>query len=351
MTRSKIAPSRLPHSPRSRAPRQCPPRLTILPSRRIFPGLPTADSTPSPARGALAAFAAYFLWGIVPLYWKLLGSVDAVELIAHRIAWSLVFLVVVQAVRRRLGQLVRGWSDAKTLRQHLLSGSLLTLNWLIYIWGVQNGYVIECSLGYFLVPLLNAALGRIVLRESLRPGQGVALGLAAAGVIVLVVQVGRIPWIALGLAGSFGVYGLLRKQAPLGPMSGLTMETLLMLPLAVVYLGWAHLNGTGALGRSDGLTTTLVIGTGVITAIPLLLFGFGARQLRLTTLGLLQYVAPTCQFLLGWLVFREPFTAPQAAAFGLIWAGLACYTWDAVRSNRSASVMTKNRATAEPSRP
>jgi chloramphenicol-sensitive protein RarD len=313
--------------------------------------LPPPAPPPRPARGALAAFGAYLVWGIVPLYWKLLGAVAATELIAHRIVWSLLFLLVVQALRRKLRGIAGSWRDPVILRQHLLSGALLTTNWLIYIWGVQHGYVIECSLGYFLVPLLNAALGRIVLQEQLRPWQRAALGLAAAGVVVLVIQVGRVPWIALGLAVSFGCYGLLRKQAALGPLSGLTLETLVMLPLAAGYLLWAHAAGTGALGRVDGTTTALVFSTGIVTAIPLLWFGYGARQLRLTTLGLLQYVAPTCQFLLGWLVFQEPFGRAQALAYALIWTGLGCYTVDAVRHHRRGLTTSGSRPAGAGSSP
>jgi chloramphenicol-sensitive protein RarD len=301
-------------------------------------------------RGVFAAFVAYFTWGMVPLYWKLLASVDATELIAHRILWSLVLLLGVQALRGRLRALGEAWRNPKTRRQHLFSGLLLTANWLIYIWGINAGYVIECSLGYFLVPLLNAALGRLVLRERLRPGQKIALSLASAGVALLVFQVGHVPWIALGLASTFGLYGLLRKQATLGPMTGLTLETLLVVPLALGYLGWAAATGRGALGQVDAVTTSLVLSTGIVTAIPLLLFAYGARRLRFTTLGLLQYVAPTCQFLLGWLVYHEPFTADRAWAFALIWGGLACYTWDALRSAGTGRATTTSPAAEAPSR-
>lgn len=309
-----------------------------------------STTSSSATRGGFAAFGAYLFWGVVPLYWKLLGNVDATELIAHRIVWSLAFLLVIQALRRRLASLRSVLRDRAALRQHLTSGLLLSANWLIYIWGVHHGFVIECSLGYFLVPLLNAALGRLVLRETLRSGQRIALGLAAAGVLLLVVQVGRVPWIALGLAGSFGFYGLIRKQSPVGPMTGLAMETLLVAPFAVGYLAWLAAGGRGAIGHVPPATTALVFSTGVVTAIPLLMFAYGAQRLRFTTLGLLQYVAPTCQFLLGWLVYHEPFTSAQAWAFGLIWAGLGCYTMDAWRAGRAGRVTTTP-GTPEPSRP
>ena len=303
----------------------------------------------SSSRGAWSAFGAYFFWGVVPLYWTLLGEVAALELIAHRVVWSLAFLIAIQVVRGRLDQLRPALRDGRIVRQHILSGALLAANWLIYIWGVQHGFVIECSLGYFLVPLLNAALGRLVLHETLRRLQGVALALAAAGVGLLAVQVGRVPWIALGLAGSFGFYGLIRKRSPVGPMTGLALETLFSVPAALAYLIWLALHGRGALGHVAPSTTFLVISTGVVTTIPLLMFAYGAQRLRFTTLGLLQYVAPTCQFLLGWLVYHEPFSTRQAGAFAFIWAGLVCYTLDLGLASRG--VRAPNLTTLDPSRP
>lgn len=297
----------------------------------------TTGSTPSSAertRGGLAAFSCYFIWGIVPLYWKQLQAVDARELIAHRLVWSLAFLFAVVAWRGGLAELRTALANGRSLALNLLSSALLTVNWLVYVWGVNHGHVIECSLGYFLVPLLNVALGRLLLRETLRPAQGVAIVLAAAGVALLIVQFGRPPWIALALAGSFGFYGLLRKQSPLGPLTGLAVETTLLAPLAAAYLLWRNHTGEGALGVADTATTLLVLSTGVVTAIPLLLFAYGARRLRFTTLGLLQYAAPTCQFLLGWLVYDEPFTRERAWAFALIWAGLGFYSGDAFRLQR-----------------
>lgn len=297
----------------------------------------TADQTPSPVertRGGVAAFSCYFIWGIVPLYWKQLQAVDARELIAHRLVWSLVFLLAVVAWRSGLAELRSALSTARGIAFNLLSGALLTVNWLVYVWGVNHGHVIECSLGYFLVPLINVALGRLLLRETLRPAQGVAIVLAAAGVALLVAQVGHVPWIALTLAASFGFYGLLRKQSPLGSLTGLTVETMLLAPLAALFLAWRHHTGEGALGTVDAPTTLLVLSTGIVTAIPLLLFAYGARRLRFTTLGLLQYAAPTCQFLLGWLVYGEVFTREHAWAFALIWAGLGFYSGDAFHAQR-----------------
>lgn len=290
------------------------------------------------ARGALAAGVCYFCWGMVPLYWKQLAAIDALELIAHRHVWSLVFLLAVIAIRADGG--LRAVRDAlgsvRSVGINLLSAALLTANWLVYVWGVNTGHVIECSLGYFLVPLVNVALGRLVLLEQLRRAQWLAITCAATGVAVLVVQLGRPPWIALTLAATFGTYGLLRKRSPLGPLTGLTVETALLAPLAAAFLLWQHHTGGGALGRVDGLSHALVLSAGVVTSVPLLLFAYGARRIRLSTLGLLQYIAPTVQFALGVWFYREAFSSQRAAAFALIWTGLALYTADNLRSQRAA---------------
>lgn len=288
----------------------------------------SAARTPWPS--LTAAAAGYLTWGLVPLYWKQFHGIDATELIAHRLVWALVFLLVVVAVQRALGQLWAAVSTPRGVMNNLLSGGLLTINWLIYVWGINTGHVIECSLGYFLVPLLNVALGRWVLREKLRGVQVIAIALAAAGVALLVWHLGRPPWIALGLAGSFGFYGLLRKRSTLGALLGLTAETLLIAPFAGAFLWWRWRTGAGALGHGDGGTDLLLLSTGIVTAIPLLLFAYGARGLRLTTLGLLQYLAPTCQFLLGWLKYGEPLSHERAIAFAFIWLALLIYTVDAV---------------------
>jgi chloramphenicol-sensitive protein RarD len=294
--------------------------------------------TPSPprleaSRGALAAALCYLIWGLVPLYWRQLASVAATELIAHRLVWSLVFIAALLFWRGGMAELRVTLSSGRGLAVHLLSSLLLTGNWLVYVWGVNHGHVIECSLGYFLVPLLNVALGRWVLHEQLRPTQIVAIGCAALGVAIQVWQVGRLPWIALALAVTFGGYGLLRKRSALGPLTGLATETTLLAPAAAAFLLWREFNGGGALGHTPATTQALVLSTGVVTAIPLLLFAYGARRIRLTTLGLLQYIAPTVQFTLGVTVFHEPFARERLLAFAFIWAGLALYTWDNLRTS------------------
>jgi chloramphenicol-sensitive protein RarD len=297
----------------------------------------STESKSHPAAGSFfAASASYLLWGLFPLFWHLLAAVAATELIAHRVVWSLLFLLGVVALQKRLSELGRACRERQNLYVHAMSGVLLTVNWLAYVWGVNNGHVIECSLGYFLVPLINVALGRWLLHEHLRRAQLAAIVVAALGVALMVWRVGGFPWIALTLAVTFGLYGLLRKRSNLGPLVGLTLETLLLVPFAAVLLLWRFAQDTGALGRVDGTTTWLILSCGVVTAVPLLLFAKGARGLRMITLGLLQYIAPTCQFLLGWLLYNETLGGARAGAFLLIWAGLAIYSIDAVLASRAA---------------
>lgn len=294
----------------------------------------------SPTRGLLAAFGCYFTWGLVPLFWKQLAAVDAFELIAQRLVWSCVLLAPLLAWRG-------GWGDARIalgtprgFAINFLSSVLLTVNWLVYVWAVNAGQVVECSLGYFLVPLINVALGKLVLHEKLRRAQWAAIALAALGVLLLLVRLGRLPWVALALAATFGTYGLLRKQSPLGPLTGLAVETTLLAPFALVFLLWRALHGGGALGHASIGTQFLIATTGVVTAVPLLLFAYGARRLKLTTLGLLQYVAPTVQFAIGVLVYHEAFSRERAQSFALIWAALAIYTVDALWQGRRNSGAT-----------
>lgn len=287
-----------------------------------------------PMRGLLAALAGYLAWGLVPLFWKQLAAVDAHELIAQRIVWSCVLVGPLLAWRGGWGEAREALRTWKGFGLNFLSSALLTANWLVYVWAVNAGYVIECSLGYFLVPLLNVALGKFVLREKLRGAQWFAIALATGGVALELVRLGRLPWIAIALAVTFGTYGLLRKQSPLGPLTGLAVETALLAPFALLLLLWRAKEGTCALGHAPAFTQVLVVSTGVVTAVPLLLFAYGARRLKLTTLGVLQYAAPTGQLVLGVLVYHEPFAHQRAQAFALIWAGLAIYTADAIWAGR-----------------
>lgn len=265
-------------------------------------------------------------------------SINAFELITHRITWSLAFLMLVLAVQRQLGSLRAGFAGPRAVGLNLLSAVLLSANWTIYVWGVNSGHIIECSLGYFLTPLGNVALGSLLLHERLRPAQWAAIGLAAGGVLVLLFRLGHVPTIALALAATWSGYGLLKKKSALGSLAGLTVETLLLFPLAVAALAWWHHTGEGALGRVDARLHAYLLSVGVVTAIPLLLFAYGAQRIRLVTVGLLQYIAPTAQFLIGLLIYREPFGGAQLGAYALIWAGLVLYSADTFLASRRAAV-------------
>ncbi len=291
-------------------------------------------------RGVLAAGAGFLIWGVVPVYWKQMQAVPPFELIAHRFVWSLVFLLGLMWWQGTLGTLRAAFAGWRPFGLNFLSAVLLTVNWTVYVWAVNSGHVIESSLGYFLVPLANVAMGFLLLHERLRPAQWIAIGFAALGVGVLLLRAGHVPWIALTLALTWAGYSLLKKKSALGPVAGLTVETLLLFPVAVVLLLWWHQAGTGALGRVDALLHAYLLSIGVITSIPLVLFAYGAQRIRLVTLGLLQYVAPSVQFLIGWLLYREPFDAARAQAFALIWAGLAVYSADGLWAQRRSLLRT-----------
>jgi chloramphenicol-sensitive protein RarD len=290
-----------------------------------------------PARGAVAASVCYFLWGLVPLYWKQLGGVAPLELIAHRHVWSLALLVLLLAFLGGFTAVREALTSPLRVAINLLNSLLLTGNWLVYVWGVNTGHVIDCSLGYFLVPLVNVAAGRFVLHEHLRRAQWIAIGCAALGVVLMIFQLGRPPWIALMIAGTWGGYSLMRKRSPLGALTGLTAETLLLAPLALGYLLWRHHTGAGALGRVDVTTHVLILSAGIITAVPLMLFAYAARRIRLSTLGLLQYIAPSVQLVLGIWLYQEPFDRSRVLSFTFIWAALALYSFDNLRQQRIAA--------------
>jgi chloramphenicol-sensitive protein RarD len=287
------------------------------------------------ARGALAAGVSFFLWGLWPLYWRELQSVSPFELIAHRIVWSLLLLLAIMLAQRTLPQLRAALATGTILGASLLSGVLLATNWTIYVWAVNNGHVIDSSLGYFLTPLCNIALGFIFLHERLRPSQWTAVAFAVAGVTVLLFRAGHLPWIGLSLASSWSLYGILKKKSSLGPIAGLTAETLLLFPFAASLLLWRIQAGDSGFGHANMRLDALILASGVITTGPLLLFAYGARRIRLATLGLLQYIAPSVQFLLGLWVYLEPLDAARLHACVLIWIGLIIYTADGFWSQRA----------------
>jgi chloramphenicol-sensitive protein RarD len=290
--------------------------------------------SPSTWRGLPAALGAFLSWGLLPLYWKHLAAINALEVIAHRHVWSLVTVAVLLAWRGGGREVLAAARQPALVGRTLGAGALLTGNWLIFVWGVNHGHVIECSLGYFLVPLANVCLGRFVLGEPLSVRQGWALALAAAGVGVMVVEAGRVPWIALGLVATWAGYSLMKKRSALAALPGFALETALLAPVAIGYLAWLGVSGRGALGHVDAGVTALVMASGVVTALPLVMFAEAARHLRLTTLGMLQYIVPFLHFFLGWVVFHEPFAADRAAAFTLIWIGLGVYVYDVLRPAR-----------------
>lgn len=261
-------------------------------------------------------------------------SVSALELIAHRVTWSLVFLLGILAWQGRLAGIRETCRNPRQLGFNLLASTLLACNWTVYIWAVNSGHVIESSLGYFLVPLFNVGLGALLFHERLRPLQGLAIGSAAIGVGLLLLRLGHPPWIGLTIAGTWAGYGLLKKKSPLGAITGLAIETLLLLPFAVAALLWWHHAGTGALGRVDLRLHAYLFSVGFTTAFPLLLFAYGAQRIRLGTLGLLQYLAPSVQFLIGLLVYHEGFDANKLLAYGVIWGGLALYSADSFWDQR-----------------
>jgi len=284
--------------------------------------------------GLLYAALAFVWWGLFPLYFRIVTTVASSEILAHRVVWCLLTLATVLSWRGQWAWLRQVLRQPKVLLAFLASALLIGGNWLAYIWAVSHGHVIEASLGYFITPLVNVLLGYTVLHERPRAPQWAALGLAVAGVLWLTVQVGQVPWIALLLAATFGSYGLMRKVAALGALEGLTLETLLLSPAALIALAWWLGHGSGAFPASDIKTNLLLVGIGPLTAIPLLLFAAGARRISMTTLGLLQYLGPTIQFVLGVWLFHEPFDTHRGIGFAFIWAGLAAYTWDGWRTAR-----------------
>jgi chloramphenicol-sensitive protein RarD len=305
--------------------------------------------------GILHAALAYVCWGLFPLYFMHLAAVPALQVVAHRVIWSLLFVLGLLAARGQWAWLRPALRDRRLLGISAVSALLLSANWLLYIWAVNHHHVLDASLGYFINPLVNVLLGTWVLKERLRRGQWAAVALAGVGVLWLTVQGGALPWVALLLAATFGLYGLMRKQAPLGALDGLTLETLMLAPAALALLAGVlagvlapaaveapsmAIRATNALlavgapsavahNASDAAATALpwlwLIGVGPVTAVPLLLFASGARRIPLSTLGLLQYIAPTLQFMCGLWVFHEPLSAARLAGYAVIWLALLIY--------------------------
>jgi len=274
----------------------------------------------------------YLLWGLFPLYWPLLEPAGAGEVLAHRIVWSVVFVAGLLVLRGRWSW-VRGLGAGRTALLGV-AAAVVSVNWLGYIWGVSNGHVVETSLGYFINPLVTVLLGVLVLGERLRPVQWAALGLGAVAVVVLTVDYGRPPWLALMLAFSFATYGFVKKKVAIGAVESLGVETALLALPALAYLGWLTVAGQATFGTEGGGHVLLLVLAGPVTAVPLLLFGAAARRLPLSLLGLLQYLAPVLQFAFGVLLFHEPMPPARLAGFALVWAALVVLTADGLRAAR-----------------
>ncbi len=303
------------------------------PASAAAPTFP-ASATPDSPRGILAGCAAHLIWGVAVLFWPLLGDLPAVSILSHRIMWSCVFLFGVLALTGRLGEVLAALRDRRTLATLALCSALLSVNWGLFLWAVNRGNVVECSLGYFITPLLNVLMGRIFLGERLSRAQGFAILLAAAGVLGGVIAFGHVPWLALILALTFAVYGYLQKTVRVEAGPSLFMETAILFPLALGWLAFAHPDLGGLWGRGMG-RTLLLTSTCLFTAVPLLMFSYAARHIQLATVGIIQYVSPSLNFLLAVLVTGEAVKPSDALTFPLIWIALAVYTVDALRSMRA----------------
>lgn len=284
-------------------------------------------------KGLLYATICYSLWGLFPLYFKAINSVAPLEILLHRMVWSLLFLAGVLAYRRQWAWLASAFRQPRLIAGFAASATLLSINWFIYIWSVNHGHVIDASLGYFITPLVSVVLGFVFLHERLRITQWCAVSLAALAVIWLTWQTGHLPWIGLCLATTFGIYGLLRKTAALGALEGLSLEVLLLFPFAFAYLLYLHLSAPSGNGFFDASLNTqvLLLAAGPITAIPLLLFAAAARRIPMASLGLLQYISPSLQLLLGVFFFQEQFSSNRLTAFAGIWLALLIYSAEGVR--------------------
>ena len=293
-------------------------------------------ATPENTRlGISAGIIAYLAWGLVPIFFKQIAEVPAVEIIAHRVVWAMLLMTALIGFGRGFGDALRVARIPAQLAKIALASALVISNWLTFVWGVNNDHILETSLGYFILPLFNVALGVLVLKERLRPLQWLAVLLAVIGVAIEATRAGGLPWIALVLAGTFGIYGLLRKQLPLDAASGLFLETACMTPVALAWLAWLAYSGQSHVGGEAGFLSgreLLLIATGPITAIPLLLFAVAARRLPLSMMAFLQYLAPSITFLLAVLVYHEPLDLSRALTFAAIWLGLALYSFDLLKA-------------------
>lgn len=288
-------------------------------------------------RGLGFALGAYFLWGFLPLYMKMLAHVGPIEVVAHRIIWSVPLAGLLLVLLRRTGDLRAALQDPRMLAMGCVTAALITINWCIYVWSVTSGHALDAALGYYINPLFSVALGAIFLREKLSKAQLFAIALAACAVAVLTVSAGTFPWAAIGLTVSWGLYALCKKQLPIGPNQGFMLEVLILLIPALGYVAYLGLTGQGQFLVGDMHTNWLFVGCGAVTAIPLILYANGAKGLRLSTIAVLQYIAPTMIFLVAVFAFGEQFGLARMIAFPMIWTALVIYSWSMIRQMRTAS--------------
>ena len=288
-------------------------------------------------KGLGFALGAYVFWGFLPLYMKMLAYISPAEVVAHRIIWSVPIAGVLLILLRRRGDLMAALRSPRTLAMACVTAALITVNWGIYVWAIASDRTLDAALGYYINPLFSVALGALLLRERLTRAQMVAIALAACAVVVLTVSAGTVPWAALGLTVTWGFYALAKKQLPIGPNQGFLLEVLILLVPALVYVTWLGLTGQGQFMVGDARTNWLLLGCGAVTAIPLILYANGAKGLRLTTIAVLQYVAPTMIFLCAVLVFKEPFGQARMIAFPMIWAALVIYSVSMIRQMRAVA--------------
>lgn len=294
---------------------------------------PNSNATSQTQAGILFAISAYTMWGVAPLYFKQIAQIPALEILMHRIVWSVAFLVLLIVLLNQKHKVMAAIRSPKTLSVIAGASVLLAGNWLLFIWAINNGHLMEASLGYYINPLLNVLLGRLVLGETLRPFQKVAVGLAVFGVGVMLVAHGQLPWIALALAGSFGIYGLIRKQAPVDSLPGLAIETTILLPLAIVYwIGFASSHSNMTTNAWD--LNLWLMAAGIVTTLPLLCFTAAAKRIMYSTLGFFQYIGPTIMFVLAITLYDEPMEPARLATFGFVWAALVLFSVDSLRVYR-----------------
>ena len=298
---------------------------------------PSSDkTTPKPISGVVFGAAAFLIWGISPLYWKTLTAVPALEIVAHRVVWSFLLLMPLILFRRRWKEFLLALTSWRSICTLAVTSLFVSCNWLVYIWAINNEFLLQASLGYYINPLVNVLLGTLFLKERLRTFQVLAVLLAGGGVFFLTIFYGQFPWIACILALTFGLYGLIRKIIAVGSLVGLAIETFLLTAPALGYLIYLGMNGSAVFLKLSLQIDLLLMGTSIVTALPLLLFAMSARRVRLTTLGFLQYIAPSCMFVMAVFVYLEPFKIEQLISFFLIWAALAVYSADSVVHYRNS---------------